>query len=90
MSSQNCPKCNEFIYSFNAEKHHCQLFKITTEDDDYEQYASNEEDALDKFMEKYNANNECALIDNSMDVFINGSTYRLHSEVSVSNHIEKL
>lgn len=82
-SIEYCDKCGKMLY-LEIEKltHKCKPYKIEDEDGDIsEMYGGSVEDALERYAEKRNEENE--LIDNEITVKVDGVEYVLSAEIDV-------
>ena len=82
---EKCNRCKEFYLSpLDAESCRCKKFTIVNEDDDdYEVWANDEWLAALKYAETSNEENEYYLMDESVDISVNGKAYRVSAEPDV-------
>lgn len=76
-----CEKCGELLL---GEKCPCQLFNIIDhEGDEYDIYALTKCDAAEKFARKSNEDGDYYLMNDSVDITVNGTVFSISAEPDV-------
>ena len=85
-----CEKCEEWnFYKDNICK--CKPFSINDhEGEEHVVYAAYEEDAALKFAEKYNIEGDYSLIDESVEIDVNGTIYKISAEHDIHYRADKI
>jgi len=86
MAIKTCKKCKKTM--FNGDVCNCKPFVIISELGDVEQYGTDVDDVLEKFAEKHNQEGE--LMNDTMDVLVDGRAYRIGAEPSVNYIVTEL
>ena len=85
-----CDRCKEYKYDM-VKVCNCQLFEIIDEEgDEYEVYAIDEEDAALKYAETSNCENGNYLMDDSVDITVNGKKFRISAEADIRYDADEL
>ncbi len=90
MSYEKCQRCND--YSFNHLNCKCKPFDIIDEDGEEHEpvYALDEQDAAVKFAEMANIEGEYYLMNDTVEITVNGSVYRIGAEPDVNYSADKI
>jgi len=88
-----CPKCDDFKFSSDAkdQKCNCKSFNVVDEDgEEHEVYALYEEAAALKYAEESNVEGDYYLMNDSVDIIVDGNAYRISAEPDVHYSANKL
>ena len=79
----NCKKCNDYKLD-NVVECHCQPFTvIDDEGEEHEVFSFSEWSAALKYAEKSNENGDYYLMDNGVDITVNGKAYHISAEPDI-------
>jgi len=90
-----CEKCREFRFiEFGGKpvKCHCKPFTIIDEDGDEHEsvYAMDESGAARKYAEMSNVEGDYYLMDNSVNILVNGKAFRISAEPDINYNAEEI
>jgi len=79
---ERCKKCDDLLFSF--ENHSCTPFTVIDENgDESEVYARDEDDAAVRFAQKSNEDGDYYLMNNCVDIEVNGKEYSISAEPDI-------
>lgn len=84
MAMTKCEKCGDYDMGLSYFKHHCELFNVINEDgEEYEIYSNDEEGAALKYAEESNVEGDYYLMNDSVEITVDGSKYEISAEPDV-------
>jgi len=84
-----CEKCGELKLPM-TKVCHCQPFYIVSDEGESKIYAGNEEQAALKYAEKYNENGDYSLMNETMDIEVDGVPYKIGAEPDIHYRANKI
>jgi DNA-directed RNA polymerase subunit M/transcription elongation factor TFIIS len=89
-----CEKCGELLFwrhGANTGECNCQPFTVVDEDgEEHKVNARSSEDAALKYAEKSNENGDYYLMDNTVEITVNGELFRIGAEMDIHYSVEAL
>ena len=85
-----CEKCGDYKFD-DSKTCNCKKYSVIDEvGDEHNEYALSEEDAAEKFAKWTNESGDYLLMNGTIDILVNGNTYRVGAEPDINYTVEKL